>query len=242
MVNRSYHTEKLFHHINQTPRYARNFTQPAALQPFPGHHPRAVAPKRELRGAWVATYLNIDWPNRSQTPAQQRAAFIAIADHHKATGLNALYIQVRSQCDAMYYSELEPWSADLTGTQGNAPSTFWDPMAFAIEECHKRGMEFHAWINPYRAAGNSNNLPGFAANHVARAHPEWLLSQGSLRVLDPGLPAVRDHISAVIGDIIRRYDVDGIHFDDYFYPLMLRPARRPTTIRRLSPIIRAGLP
>ncbi|WP_341835896.1 family 10 glycosylhydrolase [Chitinophaga pollutisoli] len=175
-------------------------------------------PKRELRGAWVATYLNIDWPNRSHTPAQQRAAFIAIADHHRATGLNALYVQVRSQCDAMYASTLEPWSADLTGTQGNAPSSPWDPLAFAIEECHKRGMEFHAWINPYRAVGNANNLPGFAASHVAKAHPEWLLSQGTLRVLDPGLPPVRDHISAVIADILHRYDVDGIHFDDYFYP------------------------
>ncbi|WP_298717142.1 family 10 glycosylhydrolase [Chitinophaga sp.] len=185
---------------------------------FPAITLAQTPPKRELRGAWVATYLNIDWPNRSQTPAQQRAAFIAIADHHRATGLNALYVQVRSQCDAMYASELEPWSADLTGTQGNAPSSPWDPMAFAIEECHKRGMEFHAWINPYRAVGNANNLPGFAASHVAKAHPEWLLSQGTLRVLDPGLPPVRDHISAVIADILHRYDVDGIHFDDYFYP------------------------
>ncbi|WP_423735037.1 family 10 glycosylhydrolase [Chitinophaga caseinilytica] len=175
-------------------------------------------PKRELRGAWVATYLNIDWPNKTQTPAQQRAAFIAIADHHRATGLNALYVQVRSQCDALYPSDLEPWSADVTGTQGAPPSTPWDPLAFAIEECHKRGMEFHAWINPYRAVGNSNNLPGFANSHVAKTHPEWLLSQGTLRVLDPGLPPVRDHISAVISDILHRYDVDGIHFDDYFYP------------------------
>ncbi|WP_341840028.1 family 10 glycosylhydrolase [Chitinophaga caseinilytica] len=175
-------------------------------------------PKRELRGAWVATYLNIDWPNKTQTPAQQRAAFIAIADHHRATGLNALYVQVRSQCDALYPSDLEPWSADVTGTQGAPPSTPWDPLAFAIEECHRRGMEFHAWINPYRAVGNSNNLPGFANSHVAKTHPEWLLSQGTLRVLDPGLPPVRDHISAVISDILHRYDVDGIHFDDYFYP------------------------
>ncbi len=176
------------------------------------------APKRELRGAWIATYLGIDWPNRTQTPAQQRAAFITIADHHKATGLNVLYVQVRSQCDAMYNSPIEPWSADLTGTQGVAPSTPWDPMEFAIEECHKRGMEFHAWLNPYRAVGNSANLPVFAATHVAKQHPEWLLSQGTLRVLDPGLPQVRDYITTVVDDIVTRYDVDGIHFDDYFYP------------------------
>lgn len=175
-------------------------------------------PKREMRGAWIATYSNIDWPNRTQTPAQQRAAFLTILEHHKATGMNTLYIQVRSQCDAMYPSAIEPWSADLTGTQGNAPSTPWDPMAFMIEECHKRGIEFHAWLNPYRAVGNSNSLPGFAASHVAKQHPEWLLSQGTLRVLDPGLQPVREYILSVISDIVNRYDVDGIHFDDYFYP------------------------
>lgn len=174
--------------------------------------------KRELRGAWVATFTGIDWPNRTQTPAQQRAAFITIVNHHKATGMNALFVQMRSQCDAMYPSDIEPWSADLTGKQGVAPSTPWDPMAFAIEECHKRGMEFHAWLNPYRAASNSANIPGFAENHVTKTHPEWLLSQGVLRVLDPGLPEVRDHIMNVITDIVKRYDVDGIHFDDYFYP------------------------
>lgn len=177
-----------------------------------------VAPKRELRGAWVATYFGIDWPNKNQTPAQQRAAFITLINHHKATGLNALYIQVRSQCDALYNSAIEPWSSDLTGAQGVAPNPLWDPMEFAIEECHQRGMEFHAWINPYRAVGNTNNLPVFADSHVAKQHPEWLLTQGTLSVLDPGLPQVRDHITSVIDDIVRRYDVDGIHFDDYFYP------------------------
>lgn len=176
------------------------------------------APKRELRGAWVASYFGIDWPNKTQTPAQQRAAFITLADHHKATGINVLYVQMRSQCDALYPSTIEPWSNDLTGTQGVPPSTPWDPMAFAIEECHKRGMEFHAWLNPYRAVGNTANLPVFAASHVAKQHPDWLLTQGTLQVLDPGLPQVRDHIMLVIEDIVKRYDVDGIHFDDYFYP------------------------
>lgn len=180
----------------------------------PGQQP----PKREMRGAWIATFSNIDWPNRTQTPAQQRAAFITIIDHHKATGLNTLYIQVRSQCDALYPSSIEPWSADLTGTQGKAPSPDWDPMQFMIDECHKRGIEFHAWINPYRAVSNTVNLPGFAANHVAKLHPDWLLSQGTLRVLDPGLQVVRDYITSVITDIVQRYAVDGIHFDDYFYP------------------------
>lgn len=187
----------------------------------------AQAPKRELRGAWVATYANIDWPNRSQPPALQRAAFISIVDHHKATGMNALFIQIRSQCDAMYPSAIDPWSADLTGTQGKAPvdvsivdgsTTVWDPLQFMIDECHKRGIEFHAWINPYRAVANYNQINSFAATHVAKQHPEWLLSQGTLRVLDPGLPAVRNYITSVIVDIVGRYDLDGIHFDDYFYP------------------------
>lgn len=175
-------------------------------------------PKREFRGAWIATYANIDWPNRTQTPQQQRAAFIAIVDHHKATGMNALFIQIRSQCDALYPSSIEPWSADLTGTQGVGSNPAWDPMQFMIDECHKRGIEFHAWLNPYRAVANFNQIGSFAASHVARQHPEWLLSQGNLRVLDPGLPVVRDYIASVILDILNRYDVDGIHFDDYFYP------------------------
>ncbi|MGV3539735.1 MAG: family 10 glycosylhydrolase [Rufibacter sp.] len=178
----------------------------------------AQAPKRELRGAWIATYANIDWPNKSQTPAQQQAALQTILDHHKATGINTIYLQVRSQSDALYLSQLEPISADLNGVQGRASTPSWDPLQFAVEEAHKRGMELHAWLNPYRAIANISNLSGFASNHVAKTHPEWLITSGNLRTLDPGLPAVRNHIMAVIADIIKRYDVDGIHFDDYFYP------------------------
>ncbi|WP_461491825.1 family 10 glycosylhydrolase [Pontibacter sp. HJ8] len=176
------------------------------------------APKREFRGAWIASYFGIDWPNKNHTPAQQRAAFISIVEHHKATGKNALFIQVRSQCDALYPSELEPWSSDLTGLQGRAPSTPWDPMEFMIEECHKRGIEFHAWINPYRAIANYANIGSFDPNHVAKTHPEWLLASGVQRILNPALPEVRDYVTTVIDDIVKRYDVDGIHFDDYFYP------------------------
>jgi uncharacterized lipoprotein YddW (UPF0748 family) len=175
-------------------------------------------PKREFRGAWIATYANIDWPNRSQTPAQQRAALIAILDHHKATGINAVFLQVRSQCDALYPSAIEPWSADLTGTQGKAPSPLWDPLQFAIEESRKRGMELHAWLNPYRAAANASSIAGFAATHVTKQHPGWLLAAGVQRILDPGIPEVRNYVNSVIADIVQRYDVDGIHFDDYFYP------------------------
>lgn len=176
------------------------------------------SPKRELRGAWIATYSNIDWPDRKATPQQQRDAFIQMLDYHKATGINAVYVQVRSQSDAMYPSDIEPWSADLTGAQGVAPSPLWDPLQFMIQETHKRGIEFHAWINPYRAAGNAAAIASFAANHVTKQHPGWLLRSGQVRTLDPGLPEVRDYIMKVIKDIVSRYDVDGIHFDDYFYP------------------------
>jgi uncharacterized lipoprotein YddW (UPF0748 family) len=194
----------------------------ATLAPVVGHAQDSQAsPKHELRGVWVSTHLSLDWPNRTQTPAQQRAALTAILDHNKATGMNAVFLQVRSQADAMYPSELEPWSYYLTNNQGSAPAPFWDPLAFAIEETHKRGMEFHAWINPYRAVANTateSNSAQYASTHVSRTHPEWLLTVGTVKILNPGLSAVRDHVSRVIQDIVGRYDIDGLHFDDYFYP------------------------
>jgi len=173
-------------------------------------------PKRELRGAWITSYFGLDWPNKNQTPAQQQSALITILNHHQATGINVIYFQVRSQCDALYPSSIEPWSNDLTGLQGKAPVPFWDPLQFAIDESHKRGMELHAWLNPYRAVGNTA-IP--APNHVTNTHPEWILtSSATLKILNPALQAVRDYVNSVISDIVQRYDVDGIHFDDYFYP------------------------
>jgi uncharacterized lipoprotein YddW (UPF0748 family) len=195
------------------------------LAPSAGHAQQTQAdqasPKHELRGVWISTHLSLDWPNRNQTPAQQRAALGAILDHNKATGMNAVFFQVRSQSDAMYPSELEPWSYYLTNNQGSAPAPFWDPLAFAIEETHKRGMEFHAWINPYRAVANTATeaTPGqYASTHVSRTHPEWMLTVGTVKILNPGLAPVREHVSRVIQDIVNRYDIDGLHFDDYFYP------------------------
>ncbi|MGJ9419830.1 family 10 glycosylhydrolase [Massilia sp. CMS3.1] len=182
---------------------------------------QTVPPKRELRGVWISTHLSLDWPNRTQTPAQQRAALVGILDHNAATGMNAAFLQVRSQSDALYPSELEPWSYYLTNNQGSAPAPSWDPLQFAIEESRKRGLEFHAWINPYRAVANTateSNPVQYAANHISRTHPEWMLTVGTVKILNPGLAAVREHVTKVILDIVNRYDVDGIHFDDYFYP------------------------
>jgi uncharacterized lipoprotein YddW (UPF0748 family) len=174
-------------------------------------------PKREHRGAWIASYQNIDWPSASNlTMTAQQAELMNIIQHHKQTGINVLYLQIRSQCDAVYNSTIDPWSAVLTGTQGTNPG--YDPLQFFITECRKVGIEVHAWFNPYRAIANFANINSFAANHVARVHPEWLLAYGSLRVLNPGLPAVKEYVLSVVTDVLRRYDVDGIHFDDYFYP------------------------
>jgi uncharacterized lipoprotein YddW (UPF0748 family) len=176
-------------------------------------------PKRELRGAWIASYVNLDWPtNSSQTPDQERAAFINLLNTLQQTGINAVFVQLRSECDAMYPSTLEPWSSYLTGTQGTPPSPYYDPLQFMIDECRARGMEFHAWLNPFRAVNNYNNINNYAATHVAKLHPEWLLAQGTYRILDPGIPAVRDYVISVVMDVLRRYDIDGVHFDDYFYP------------------------
>src|SRR5678816_1054886 len=119
------------------------------------------------------------------------------------TGMNTVYLQVRSQCDALYPSNIEPWSADLTGTQGRAPNPIWDPLQFAIDESHKHGMELHAWLNPYRAASNINNITGFNASHVSKVHPEWTINVATsatttVQILNPGLPQVRDYITSVV--------------------------------------------
>lgn len=176
--------------------------------------------KREVRGVWISTVSNLDWPSsRSLTPPQQQAELISLLDELKDAGINTVFFQVRSQCDAAYISSIEPW-ADIfsSANLGAGPNPVYDPLQLIIEECRKRGMELHAWFNPYRAVSNANNLSNFSANHIARTRPEWLLAQGSLRILDPGIPDVPTYILRVVMDVLRRYDVDGIHYDDYFYP------------------------
>jgi uncharacterized lipoprotein YddW (UPF0748 family) len=177
-----------------------------------------VPPKREFRGAWIATVVNLDWPStQGGDPQAQRSQLTLILDGLKAVGINAVVFQIRPECDALYPSTIEPWSYWLTGAQGVAPSAPFDPLQFAIDEAHKRGMELHAWFNPYRAERSVENY-ALADSHVVKKHPEWILTFGTLKMLDPGLPAARDHVLSVILDVVRRYDVDGIHWDDYFYP------------------------
>ena len=180
-----------------------------------------VAPKREMRAAWIATVDNIDWPTeRGLSAIEQQKELIAMLDSLKAIGINAVVMQIRPNADALYQPGLEPWSKWLTGKMGVAPDPYYDPLAFTIEECHKRYMEVHAWFNPYRTAGVDEELVD--EQHVTRTHPEWLVTYGKMRYFDPGLPETRAFVTRVIQDVVRRYDIDGVHFDDYFYPYKVK--------------------
>ncbi len=177
-----------------------------------------LPPKREFRGAWIATVANLDWPSSPSLPPEtQQNDFVTILDNLKAVGINAIVFQIRPECDAFYASTKEPWSYWLTGQQGKAPSPFYDPLQFAIDAAHKRGMELHAWFNPYRAVRSVGSYM-VDSTHVSVRHPDWVLNFGTLKILDPGLPQVRDYVTSVILEVVRRYDIDGFHFDDYFYP------------------------
>ncbi|MGZ8379310.1 MAG: glycoside hydrolase family 10 protein [Gemmatirosa sp.] len=173
---------------------------------------------REFRGVWVATVANIDWPSRPGLPtAQQQSELLAILDKAKTLNLNAIVLQVRPATDAIYPSALEPWSEYLTGEMGRAPSPGWDPLAFAVKEAHERGLELHAWFNPYRARQTGARSP-VAATHVSRTVPHLVRDYGRMQWMDPGEPETQAHSLRVILDVVRRYDIDGVHLDDYFYP------------------------
>jgi uncharacterized lipoprotein YddW (UPF0748 family) len=175
-------------------------------------------PKYEFRGVWIATVNNIDWPQTAENnPEKQKADFIKLLDLHQRNGMNAMIVQVRPAADAFYPSQYEPWSQWLTGVQGQPPSPYYDPMKFMIEETHKRGMEFHAWLNPYRAV---HNIAGssIASNHITRIHPEWFLNYGDKKYFNPANKEAQKFVVNIVRDIVKRYDVDAIHMDDYFYP------------------------
>ncbi len=178
----------------------------------------SVPPKREFRAVWIPTVFNITWPERaSDTPAKQRQDFITLLNQHRASGFNAVIVQIRPSADAFYAASREPWSQWLTGTQGKNPQPFYDPLDFMIEETHKRGMEFHAWFNPYRSVASASSQ--IASNHIAKMRPDWHLTfDNPHKLLNPGLPQVREYVTSIIMDVVRNYDIDGVHFDDYFYP------------------------
>lgn len=176
----------------------------------------ASRPLRQVRGEWIASVVNIDWPSRpGLSAAQQRAELVGWYDEAVERGLNTVVLQVRPTADTFWPSELEPWSRYLTGTPGGDPG--YDPLAFAVDAAHERGLELHAWFNPYRVAMDTNRA-ALPAGSPAAEHPEWVREYGGKLYYDPGVPQVRELTTDVILEVVRRYDVDGIHFDDYFYP------------------------
>ncbi len=186
------------------------------------------SPKFEFRAVWVATVANIDWPSQTGlTTEQQKQEVLDILNRQQQLGMNAVILQVRPAADAFYPSALEPWSRYLSGISGKAPEPFYDPLQFWIEECHRRGMELHAWLNPFRVA--LNHRQPLAGNHIAFEHPEWILKYGNSLYFDPGLPETGEFVVRVVKDIVSRYDVDAIHFDDYFYPYPLKEDFPDTT-------------
>lgn len=189
---------------------------PVAIATAQVPEPPQVA--RELRAMWVATVANIDWPSKPGLTAwQQQAELIAILDKAVSLNMNAIVLQVRPAADALYPSKLEPWSEYLTGQMGRPPEPYYDPLEFAVTEAHKRGLELHAWFNPYRAHAPSGKSV-ISANHISNERPDLVRTYGSYLWMDPGDSAVRRVTNDVVLDIVKRYDIDGVHIDDYFYP------------------------
>lgn len=184
-----------------------------------------ISPKREFRGVWVATVENIDWPSRKgMNTDQQKSELTGQLDAHQRTGINAVMFQIRPAADAFYAKSREPWSKWLTGKQGKAPNPAYDPLEFAIIEAHKRGIELHAWFNPYRAT-NDGKFSELSPTHITRIKPEWFFTYGGIKLFNPGIPEVRDYIVKVFLDVVDNYDIDGVHLDDYFYPYQIAGQR-----------------
>lgn len=175
-------------------------------------------PKNEFRAVWIATVVNIDWPKTSvDGVAKQKADFIEILDTYKKLNYNAVIVQIRSVGDAFYPSKYAPWSRYLTGKEGKAPDPYYDPLEWMINETHARGFEFHAWFNPFRATFDLKKET-LSPNHDMIKHPEWMIKYGEKYYYNPGIPEVQSHLVAVVDEVVKNYDIDAIHFDDYFYP------------------------
>ncbi len=200
----------------------------ATAAPAPQYHPAtAEVPRlpREFRGLWIASVKNIDWPSKAGlTTEAQQAELIALLDRAKATRVNAVLLQIRPSCDALYASTIEPWSEYLTGRMGRAPAPYYDPLAFAVEAAHRRGMELHAWVNPYRAR-HSAAFSEISPDHISKTRPGLAKPYGKSLWLDPGDREVQEHSLRVVMDVVQRYDIDGVHFDDYFYPYQEKDAQ-----------------
>jgi uncharacterized lipoprotein YddW (UPF0748 family) len=186
--------------------------------------------KTEFRAVWIASVDNIDWPSKKGIAVDsQKAEFIRLLNLHKQNGINAIIMQIRPATDAFYPSAYEPWSEWLSGVQGKPPTPYYDPLQFMINETHKRNMEFHAWCNPYRADFKIGTA-SIAASHITRMHPNWFLDYGDKKYFDPGNKKAQAFVEEVIRDITDRYDVDAIHFDDYFYPYRIAGKEFPDSV------------
>lgn len=170
-----------------------------------------------VRGVWISTVFNIDWPSQAAigNEERQKKEYVDLLDQLQQAGINTVFVQVRPTADSIYPSSIVPWSNVLTGTSGKAPN--YDPLQFVIEETHKRGMEFHAWFNPFRAS-TGTDASKLANNHVAKEHPEWIVKYGGKLYINPGIPAARAHIMDAVMEVVENYNIDGVHMDDYFYP------------------------
>ncbi|MGV3756491.1 MAG: glycoside hydrolase family 10 protein [Verrucomicrobiota bacterium] len=191
--------------------------QPSEIKP--------PAVDREFRGVWVATVSNIDWPSKKGLPSgEQQKELRALLDLAVKLNQNAVILQIRPMCDALYASKLEPWSEYLTGEMGKPPEPYYDPLEFAVEEAHKRGLELHAWFNPYRVRNTAS--PGVVSStHISKTRPELVKRYGTYLWLDPSEPDVQDYSLKIIRDVVKRYDIDGVHIDDYFYPYRVKDAQ-----------------
>lgn len=212
---------------NQSEQVIDLITEDGTTTPAPTPTPTPAVPaepggtgqtpaSEEMRGAWIST-VNGDWPSSGarNNITKQKQEYTQQLDALKDMGINAVFVQVRANADAIYPSGLVPWNTVLTGTQGKDPG--YDPLSFMIEEAHQRGMEFHAWFNPFRAT-NSASTSGLAANHVSKLHPDWIVNVSGKLYINPGIPQARQHIIDTIMEVVNQYDIDGVHLDDYFYP------------------------
>jgi uncharacterized lipoprotein YddW (UPF0748 family) len=183
-------------------------------------------PKAEMRAIWIATVGNIDWPSSPKLSVDdQKREMRELLDLAKQYNLNTVVLQVRPAADALYSSAIEPWSQWLTGEQGKAPEPFYDPLEYAIKECRKRGLDIHTWLNPYRAVTDTANIT--SPGHISNIHPDWFLTYGKTVFFDPGLEETRNYVARVVADIVRRYDIDAVHMDDYFYPYRIAKVSFP---------------
>ena len=182
--------------------------------------------KQEMRAAWVATVSNVDWPSKpGLSVAEQQAEFDNLIKVFKQYNLNTVVFQVRPSADAFYASKLEPWSRWLSGEQGKAPDPYYDPLDYAIKKCRQEGLDIHVWLNPYRAVADTSQ--SVSASHITRLHPEWFITYGKTTYFNPGLQETRNFVASVVSDIVRRYDIDAVHMDDYFYPYRIAKLEFP---------------